>query len=72
MSRELREAGLLKSVEIAASLGGAEDRGIGITERGKNIILQAVERAGHDLLIPASLEEAVAKRIALYDSCYGR
>ena len=28
MSRELREAGITKTVEVAASLGGAEDRGL--------------------------------------------
>ncbi len=66
MARELREAGIFVTEEVAISLGGAEDRGIGISERGKGIILQAVENSGSDLLMPASLEESVAKRIALY------
>jgi len=66
MSRELRAAGLLNTVEIAASLGGAEDRGVGISNRGKDIIRLAIKRAEVQFLLPATLEEAVAKRIALY------
>ena len=66
MARELREAGLMNADAAAVSLGGAEDRGIGITDRGKNIILQAIDRSNTDLLMPATLEESVAKRIALY------
>jgi poly-gamma-glutamate system protein len=66
MSRELRDAGLITSKEIAASLGGAEDRGIGISNRGRDIIRLAIKRAEVQLLLPATLDEAVAKRIALY------
>jgi poly-gamma-glutamate system protein len=66
MARELREAGIFETTEVGVSLGGAEDRGIGITERGKGIILQAIENSQTDLLMPANLEESVAKRIALY------
>lgn len=66
MARELRAAGLITSHEIAGSLGGAEDRGIGISERGKDIIRQAIKRAELPFLLPATLDEAVAKRIALY------
>ena len=66
MARELRAAGLIKTTEVAASLGGAEDRGIGVSERGKDIIRKAIARAELRFLLPASLEEAVAKRIGLY------
>jgi poly-gamma-glutamate system protein len=66
MSRELRNVGLTEVKEVAASLGGAEDRGIGVSERGRQIIAKAIERADLQLLLLASLEESVAKRIALY------
>jgi poly-gamma-glutamate system protein len=66
MARELRAAGLIKTTEVAASLGGAEDRGIGVSERGKDIIRKAIKRAELRFLLPATLEEAVAKRIGLY------
>lgn len=66
MTRELRKAGLVETIEVAASLGGAEDRGIGVSERGRDIIRTAIQRADIQLLLPATLEESVAKRIALY------
>ena len=66
MARELRAAGLLQSRAVAASLGGAQDRGIGVSERGKDIIRLAIKRAELQLLLPATLEEAVAKRIGVY------
>ena len=66
MARELRKEGFIRSQEIAGSLGGAEDRGIGISERGKDIIKQSIQKAKLQFLLPASLEEGVAKRIALY------
>ena len=65
MARELRAAGLLQSRAVAASLGGAQDRGIGVSERGKDIIRLAIKRAELQLLLPATLEEAVAKRAKL-------
>jgi poly-gamma-glutamate system protein len=66
MARELRAAGLISSVEIAGSLGGAGDRGVGISDRGKDIIRLAIKRGKLQFLLPANLDEAVAKRIALY------
>lgn len=66
MARELRAAGLIETREVAASLGGAEDRGIGVPERGREIIGDAIADAGLLLLMPSSLEESVARRIALY------
>ena len=72
MTRELRKAGLTSIQEVAASLGGAEDRGIGVSERGRDIIAKAIERGELQLLLPASLEEAVTKRIGLYTSFAGR
>lgn len=66
MARELRASGLIASQEIAASLGGAEDRGIGVSQRGRDSIRQSIQRAKLAFLLPATLEEAVAKRIALY------
>jgi poly-gamma-glutamate system protein len=66
MSRKLRAEGLITTTEIAASLGGAEDRGIGVSDRGHTIIRNAIERADLQFLLPVNLEESVAKRIALY------
>jgi poly-gamma-glutamate system protein len=72
MSRELRAAGLINIKEVAGSLGGAEDRGVGVSDRGKDVIRLAIKRADVQFLLPATLEEAVAKRIALYSKYAGR
>lgn len=72
MSRELRAAGLINIKEVAGSLGGAEDRGVGVSDRGKDVIRLAIKRADVPFLLPATLEEAVAKRIALYSKYAGR
>lgn len=66
MARELRSAGIIETTSIAATLGGGEDRGIGLPDRGLEIIRRAAERADVPLLVPESYEEAVAERIALY------
>lgn len=71
MERELREGNRLQTKAVAVSLGGAEDRGIGISDRGKEIIRVAIERYQSELLFPANLEEAVAKRIAIYSKFAG-
>ena len=66
MARELRKKGLINTKEIVGSLGGAEDRGIGVSDQGRNIIRLAIEKSGLQFLFPANLEESAAKRIALY------
>jgi len=66
MARELRKEGLIETLEVVGSLGGAEDRGIGVSERGKEIIQMAIKRADLEFLLPSNLEESVAKRIAIY------
>lgn len=66
MARRLRQAGIVDSKAVAATLGGEEDRGVGIPEDGIAILRRALERADIPLLEPASYEEAVAERIAIY------
>lgn len=66
MDRELREAGILSHKPIYASLGGIEDRGIGIPEKGLDSIRNTIKRAGIDMIEPANYQEAVADRIAIF------
>lgn len=66
MERELREAGVLSLKPIYASIGGIEDRGIGIPEEGITSIRNSIKRAGIDFIDPASYQEAVADRIAIF------
>lgn len=66
MARRLRGAGVIHSKAVAATLGGEDDRGVGVPEQGLSILRHALERADIELLEPESYEEAVAKRIAVY------
>lgn len=66
MARELRAAKLLDVKAVAASLGGEEDRGIGISREGTRSIRRSIERADIPLLEPDSYAGAVAERIATY------
>jgi hypothetical protein len=43
---ETREVGLFTTKSIAVSIGGVDDRGTGLTERGMTIVKEAIEEAG--------------------------
>ncbi|WP_376695357.1 poly-gamma-glutamate system protein [Wenzhouxiangella sp. EGI_FJ10305] len=67
IARELRDAELIDMQAQAATLGGIEDRGIGLDEGGQDLIRQAAERANIDLIVPDSYEDAVTQRIRIYN-----
>lgn len=66
MERALRDAGVLSLKPIYASLGGIEDRGIGISEEGIASLRNSIERANLNMIEPANYQEAVADRIAIF------
>lgn len=66
MERALRDAGVLSLKPIYASLGGIEDRGIGISEEGIESLRNSIERANLNMIEPANYQEAVADRIAIF------
>lgn len=66
IERHLREARILSLKADAATLGGLEDRGVGLDEQGKRLIREAAERAGIELFVPESYEASVAERIGIY------
>lgn len=66
MERELRDAEVLSSRPVAASIGGVEDRGADISSEGRRVILDSIEQNGARLIQPSNYQEAVADRIALY------
>ena len=67
MARELRGGGLISTRAVAATLGGREDRGIGIPDAGRTSIRRSVEQAELELVVPESYRAAVWERIARYD-----
>jgi hypothetical protein len=66
MERELRNAGVISMKPIYASLGGIEDRGIGISEEGIRSLKRSIGRADIEFIDPANYQEAVADRIAIF------
>ena len=68
MERKLREAGVISLHADYASIGGIEDRGIGIPEEGIQSIRRSIERADVKFIDPANYQEAVADRIAIFGS----
>lgn len=66
MENLLFQNGILKFRSIAASLGGIDDIGRGLSPQGRNIIEKAIARNGILELKSKNLEEAIEKRLELY------
>ncbi len=68
MEHALASGKAFRTRSLAASLGGIEDRGVGLTEEGQRLLLASIERNGTPLLPSASFEDAIERRMALYDA----
>lgn len=64
----LLQNGVLKFGSIAASIGGIDDTGRGLSPEGRNMILEAIQRNKIPELKSKNLEDAITKRIELYHS----
>ncbi|MDT8449085.1 MAG: poly-gamma-glutamate system protein [Wenzhouxiangellaceae bacterium] len=71
IARHLREARIVDIKADAATLGGIDDRGAGLNQRGIEMIRQAAEQAGIEVFLPDSYEAAVADRIRIYREAAG-
>lgn len=67
MERILVEEGVFKTRAIAASIGGFEDRGLGLSEEGLKAIEAGIQRNELPQLEAETFEDAVKERMALYD-----
>ncbi len=72
MEHTLRQAGLINFSSVAASHGGIDDVGIGITKRGRALLDAAIERHKLTKLSPESLAASIDRRMALYDELAGQ
>lgn len=73
MERLLHERKIVSFRSVAASLGGVEDRAVGHTTRGRELLRGAIRRNGRPLLEPASLSEAIEERLrVIYAATGGR
>jgi poly-gamma-glutamate system protein len=72
MERVLVDKGILQARSVAASLGGGEDRGRGISPEGRRLIRDAARRNGVPLIEEPTLEENIRRRMEIFDEKRGR
>jgi poly-gamma-glutamate system protein len=66
MEQVLVERGVFTFRSVAASRGGIDDRGFGMTEEGQAILDRIIEKYALRKLEGASLKESIDQRMALY------
>lgn len=67
MERLLYESGLISFRCVAATLGGYEDRVAGMSQKGKQMILDVIERNGLEQIDSSSYGKSLEQRMMLYD-----
>lgn len=67
MEKFLNDMGLLHTRSIAASLGGSNDRGRGLSPKGRELLRDAIARNEISLINESTLDDAIARRLELYD-----
>ncbi len=66
MERILYEDEMFTTRSVAASVGGYEDRGLGMTEEGLSLIGAGIQRSKVGVLEATSFEESIDERLAIY------
>lgn len=66
MEKLLYDRKMISFRSAAASLGGVEDRGLGLSTKGKRLCREAIARNDIALLEPANFEESFQRHLALY------
>jgi poly-gamma-glutamate system protein len=67
MERLLNERGLLETKSIAASLGGSNDRGRGLSPKGRFSLQDAITRNDVQFIHEPTLDESIQRRVDLFD-----
>jgi poly-gamma-glutamate system protein len=66
MEKTLYDQGIISSRSVAASVGGIEDRGLGMTKRGRRILHQKIAEHGLQLIDPENFLASVEQRMQIY------
>lgn len=66
MEKALFEKRIISSSTQLASIGGVEDRGIGMSKNGINFLKRSIEKNGIPFLDPATYSESVERRVQHY------
>jgi poly-gamma-glutamate system protein len=67
MESVLYNAGVFHNKSIAASMGGGNDNGRGLSPEGRNLIMGAIERNGVEFINEKHLENSIARRMEIYE-----
>lgn len=71
MEELLVRKGIIRTKSIAASIGGGEDRGRGLSRRGRRLVEEAIARNGVEFINEKTLEASIRRRIELYTRAAG-
>jgi len=66
MERLLFENGVIHNRTVAASLGGEQDRGVGLPAEGVRMLREAIKRNGVELIDPPDLSSSFDLRMNIY------
>ena len=66
IERVLLKRKIISYGSVAASIGGIEDRGLGMSKRGRRILLEAIDRQGITLIDPDTFAKSVETRMKIY------
>jgi poly-gamma-glutamate system protein len=72
METILIRRGIIAHRSVAASRGGADDRGRGLSPEGRHLIDEAAARNGVALIDEDTLDENIRRRMAIYEEAAGR
>jgi poly-gamma-glutamate system protein len=68
MESVLLQSGIFHNKSIAASIGGGNDLGRGLSPEGRDLIVKAIERNGTTLINEKYLEKNIEKRLEIYQN----
>lgn len=71
MERQLHENGLIGFRSVAASIGGYEDLGLGMTEEARGLVIAAIDRNGLPLIKADNFQDAIDERMKVYEESAG-
>lgn len=71
MERILNQRGVFSIKSVAASMGGIDDRGFGMSKQGRAMLLESIERNNIPLIKPANYQESVLERMRVYREAAG-
>jgi poly-gamma-glutamate system protein len=67
MESLLYKAGIFHNKSVAASIGGGNDAGRGLSPEGRELIIKAIERNGVEFINEKHLENSISKRMEIYE-----